>query len=154
MSSISVGCAGGPPNRARGIAFHVGQAPPKNVGIPLKGSGGFSGSIQSDGRSRPPPIASPIALVVTPSSAPAGTTGGEPRNAGCDELRLPGAQDLAERRDGRAVGAGGARHVGEVVVVAEVDDALGLLGAGAQGGEVGEVAAVDVGAERLNLLRG
>ena len=46
------------------------------------------------------------------------------------------------------VGARLRRHAREVVVVAEVDDAVGGRGAGAQAVEVVEVAAAHLGAER------
>jgi len=77
---------------------------------------------------------------------PAGRQRGD---AGGEEERAVGAlEDVREGLDGGPFGAGRPDGVGEVVVVAEVDDAVG--GRGPQHVEVGEAAAQRGGAEGLH----
>ncbi|GAA3161301.1 hypothetical protein GCM10020001_102000 [Nonomuraea salmonea] len=78
---------------------------------------------------------------------------GEAGDAGGEQERPVAAfEGVAEGLDGGALGGVGAGQVAPVVLVGQVDDGLGRLGAGAQAVEVVEVAAVDVGA--LGLQRG
>ena len=75
---------------------------------------------------------------------------GHPR--GQQEGPVAAGERVADRLHGAPLGGVGVRGVGEVVLVGEVDDRLGRLGAGAQRVEVVQVAAAD--ACPLGLQRG
>ncbi len=63
--------------------------------------------------------------------------------------RLSAGKDVPDRLDGVPLGAVRDRWVGEVVFVGEVDDGVGVLGAGADALEIVEVAALRLGALEL-----
>src|SRR5581483_11779427 len=75
----------------------------------------------------------------------AGGAAAQCRAGGDDEGTMGAVEGGGERFDGAAVLLADGREVGEVVVEGEVDDAVGLGGAGAQPIEVFECAAMNSG---------